>query len=58
MMAAGVNAIYFTLFDQPWRLRADDSAPFGAKVIAGSTILLWIGVIYFGRMLPFIGGAF
>jgi hypothetical protein len=29
-----------------------------AKVVAGSTIVFWVGVIYFGRMLPFLGLAF
>ena len=28
------------------------------KVLAASQIVLWIGVIYFGRMLPYIGNAF
>ena len=33
-------------------------APFSAKVIAGSSLFLWAGVMYWGRMLPFIGTAF
>jgi hypothetical protein len=28
------------------------------KVLAASQIFLWIGVIYFGRMLPYLGNAF
>jgi hypothetical protein len=28
------------------------------KVLAASQIALWVGVIYFGRMLPYIGNAF
>jgi hypothetical protein len=58
MMAAGINAIYFTIFEEPWNLGADDVAPMRAKVVAGSTIVFWVGVIYFGRMLPFLGLAF
>jgi hypothetical protein len=28
------------------------------KTLAATAIVLWIGVMYFGRMLPFIGNAF
>jgi len=33
-------------------------APRTAKVIAGASLFLWIGVIYWGRMLPYLGDAF
>lgn len=58
ILLAGVNALYFTLFDETWVLQAGDDAPLRAKVVAASAIALWIGVIYCGRMLPFIGNAF
>ena len=29
-----------------------EDAPRAAKVIAGSSLALWIAVIYFGRMIP------
>jgi uncharacterized membrane protein len=58
VLLAGVNALYLTVFDEPWALGAGDDAPLTAKFIAGSAIFLWIGVIYFGRMMPFIGGSF
>ena len=58
IVIAGVNVIYFTVFDETWSLRAEDNAPLRAKVIAVSTIAVWIGVIYFGRMLPFLGNSF
>jgi hypothetical protein len=35
-----------------------DDAPLSAKVIAGASIFLWVGVMHWGRMLPFIGNAF
>ena len=35
-----------------------DEAPTSAKVIAATSIFLWFGVMYWGRMLPFIGNAF
>lgn len=39
-------------------LDAEDDAPLAAKVIAGSSLFLWIGVMFFGRMLPYLGGSF
>ena len=55
---AGLNVIYFTLFDEAWVLGPGDDAPVRAKDMASFTILLWVGVIWFGRMMPFIGGSF
>ena len=57
LLAAG-SVLYFTVFDEVWALRPGADAPLTAKVIAASTIVLWLGVIYFGRMMPFIGGSF
>ncbi len=58
MMLAGANAVYFTIFDKSWRLEPGaDATPF-SKVMAGSALALWIGVMYYGSMLPFIGNAF
>lgn len=58
MMLAGANAGYFTVFDDTWLLRAGDEAPARAKFAAAAAMVLWVGVIYCGRMLPFIGNAF
>ena len=58
MLLAGANVLYLTLFDDVWALDTGDTAPLSAKILAGSQIFLWVGVIYFGRMLPYIGGAF
>lgn len=58
MMLAGGNALYFTLFDEAWALRPGDEAPFTAKAAAVSALVLWMGVLYFGSMLPFLGEAF
>jgi hypothetical protein len=35
-----------------------DDAPASAKIIAGTSLFLWVGVMFWGRMLPFIGNAF
>jgi hypothetical protein len=36
----------------------DPGGPFSLKVIAVVSIVSWLFVIYWGRMLPFIGNAF
>jgi len=58
VMLAGANALYFTLFEEAWVLKAGDDAPLTAKAVAVSAIALWLGVLYFGSMLPFIGNSF
>ena len=52
---AGMNllAFYFTGMSQVVdRLVPQDDAPLLAKVIAGASLFLWLGVIYFGRLIP------
>ncbi|MCU1338371.1 MAG: hypothetical protein JWO19_3952 [Bryobacterales bacterium] len=58
MMLAGLNVLYFTIFDDPWVLGPGDDAPASAKFVAASALVLVFGVIYCGRMLPFLGMAF
>jgi uncharacterized membrane protein len=58
ILIAGVNALYFTVFDQPWKVGVGDAPPFAAKVAAASGIFLWTGVIFCGQMLPFLGHSF
>ena len=58
LILAGANLIYLTGFEQPWKVGANEDAPTMTKAMAVSAIALWIGVMYFGLMLPFIGNAF
>jgi uncharacterized membrane protein len=58
LMLAGLNLLYLTTFDQPWEVKAGDDASFMNKAIAFSAIASWVCVMYFGRMLPFLGNAF
>lgn len=58
ILVAGANALYFTVFDQPWTMGAGDAPPVAARVAAASGILLWLGVIFCGQMLPFLGHSF
>jgi hypothetical protein len=47
-----------TLLDEPWRIRSGDDAPARSKVVAFSSIIIWVAVIYLGRMLPYLGNSF
>lgn len=58
MMLAGINVLYFTIFKEPWEVGAGEDAPLTAKVVAVAALILVVGVLYCGRMLPFIGNAF
>lgn len=61
VVAAGVNVALFKLTGVartcdllgPW-----EDAPGPAKVIAATSLLLWIGVMFWGRMLPYLGNSF
>jgi hypothetical protein len=58
---AGLNVIVFYLtgiFQNVERLGPDEDAPLGAKLIAATSLVLWVGVMYLGRMLPFLGNSF
>jgi hypothetical protein len=58
---AGINAgaFYLTgLSRQVDAVGAGGDVPTPAKVVAAASLFLWIGVMYWGRMLPFIGNAF
>lgn len=58
ILLAGADVLYLTWHDEVWELGPGDSAPAMVKMLAASQIVLWIGVIYFGRMLPYLGDAF
>jgi hypothetical protein len=58
MMLAAINVLYFTIFDEAWVLGPGDDAPSTAKAVAFSALVLVIGVLFCGRMLPFLGNAF
>lgn len=60
ILIAGTNVLVFytTVYRAAEDLGPGDDAPLKAKIAAAVSITAWIGVIYFGRMLPFIGDAF
>ena len=52
---AGINVLTFYLTGMSRavdRLGPEDEAPLLAKIIAGTSLFLWLGVIYFGRLIP------
>ncbi len=58
VVLAGFNDLYLMLCPASWAVGAGDDAPPNAKIFAASGILLWLGVLFSGHMLPFIGNAF
>ena len=58
VLLAGLNAVYFTTLEEPWVLGPKEDAPVTAKIAAASAMILWVGVMYCGSMLPFLGNAF
>jgi hypothetical protein len=58
LMLAGLSLLYVTAFEGPWWVGAGQNAPARVKAVGATAILSWVGVMYFGRMLPFIGNAF
>jgi len=60
LLVANFNAVYFEVFYrrrvEARKLDADRSI--SVKVIAVVSIVSWLLVVYWGRMLPFIGNAF
>lgn len=58
---AGVNVLAFYgtgLYGRVEQLAPGEPAPRDAKAIAVASLFLWVGVMFFGRMLPFLGEAF
>ena len=58
LVLAAANDLYFMMSDKTWAIGRGVDAPFVAKVAAGSGLFLWLGVLFCGHMLPFIGNAF
>jgi hypothetical protein len=60
LVLAGLNAAIFQVVVGPRTaaLGEGDDTPAAAKAIGIVSLVSWLGVLYCGRMLPFIGGAF
>jgi hypothetical protein len=57
LMIAGANFLYLTVFKKGWTLDERDFSP-ADKAMAVVSLVSWLGVLYAGRMLPFLGDAF
>ena len=57
LMIAAVNFHYLTVFRKPFAVPQTDSG-LADKTMAVISLAAWIGVLYAGRMLPFLGKAF
>jgi hypothetical protein len=57
---AGVNVLifYLTVGRDIDRLEPGEDAPVSAKVIAVLSLFFWLGVMSFGRLLPYFGNSF
>jgi hypothetical protein len=56
VLLGGLSLLYPTMFDQEHASTVDLlHAPVTRKVIAACSLVIWIGVIFFGRFLPYIG---
>ena len=60
LILAGLNAAVFeaTVSRQVVYIDAGQDTPALAKVIGAMSLFAWLGVLYWGRMLPFLGDAF
>ena len=55
MLIAGVTLLYPTMWDHDRAGTPADRAPLTGRLIAAGSIGLWIGVIFLGRFLPYLG---
>jgi hypothetical protein len=57
IILAGLNAMFFetTLGTRVMMLGPDEDTPTSFKLIGGISLFSWFAVLYFGRMLPYIG---
>lgn len=60
LAVAGLNAVVFerVLSARVLPLGAGADTPLAAKAIGALSLIAWLGVLYWGRMLPFIGDAY
>jgi len=51
----GLTLLYATISEEVGALKPDARASITARIMAAGSILLWVGVIFIGRFLPYIG---
>ena len=55
ILIGGLTLLYQTMAGDGSAANANAPAPIAAKIVAAGSIGLWIGVIFLGRFLPYIG---
>ena len=58
VVAGAFNVLYLMLLDEPWTMGEGDDASTKTKLVAASAIAIWMGVLFCGHMLPFLGNSF
>ena len=55
MLAAGLNILVFytRLAERTWSVPGGQHAPISARIVGGVSLFLWVGVMYWGRMITF-----
>ena len=53
VLIGGVTLLYPTMLEGA--ATPGGGSPIGAKIVAAGSIFVWIGVIFFGRFLPYLG---
>ena len=54
VVVAGISVLYVTIFDDTWALGKGDGTALRHKIFAVTNTLLWLGAMYFGRMIPYL----
>lgn len=57
LLVAGANFLFLTVFGRGWA-PGNFTPNIGDKFVALGSIVAWFGIVYAGRMLPFLGNAF
>jgi hypothetical protein len=60
LVLAGANALLFetTLAARTATIGPGEATPPSAQMLGAVSLVSWLGVLYWGRMLPFIGNAY
>ena len=54
ILLAALPVLYFTIFDDPWRLGSNQNSTLSSKVAAVCMFGLLVVVVVYGRLLPFL----
>jgi hypothetical protein len=57
ILIAGANTLYF-FFDKGWSVPAGGEAAWPTRLVTASALALWVGVMFWGSMLPYLGNSF